>query len=107
MPNPWMLIHHIASFIFWIHMAINPVKMIEVNTAGQATVLEAVMAKHNVETGFVCTSQKDIVCVDGLCNKHGHYWTIELNGNYETVNSQTPVYPSDRLVLKYASSKER
>ena len=88
-------------------MALNPMKVIQVDTAGKATVLEAVQAAHKVETGFVCASDKDIVAVDGLKNKNGNFWTIEVNGDYEHVNSTSPVKSSDRLVLKYASVKEK
>jgi len=101
------LVAPFIQFILWLHLAVNPMQTIQVNTANQATVLEAVSASHKVKTGFVCSSYNDIQCVDGLCNKDGKYWTIELNGNYESVNSRSKVYPSDKLVLKYASSKGR
>lgn len=69
--------------------------------------LEVVKASHKVETGFVCASPNDIQCIDGTCNKDGRYWTIEVNGDYQSVNSMTVVQPSDKVVLKYASSAKR
>lgn len=83
-------------------------KVIQVNSVNQATVLEAISVAHKVETGFVCTSPMDIKCIDGICNKPSEhkYWTIEVNGDYQSVNSQSVVRPSDKVVLKYASSRE-
>lgn len=97
------------QLVLWVHMAINPIQVLQVNTSNQATILEALSVNHEVKTGFVCSSQKDIVCVDGLCNRPSEhkYWTIEVNGDYEDFNSQSVVRPSDQVVLKYASSKER
>lgn len=105
----WPLFHPLLQLIFWLHMAINPIQVIQVNTANQATVLDALRSTHNVKTGFVCSSPRDIVCVDRVCNSNisGYYWTIEVNGEYETVNSQTLIQPSDQVVLKYASSIKR
>ncbi len=90
-------------------MAVFPMKVIQIDTAGKATVLEAVQSSHVVGTGFVCVGPNDIVSVDGLKNDPAHkrYWTIEVNGDYEHFNSTSPVKDSDQLVLKYASSKER
>ncbi len=82
---------------------------IQINTANQATVLQALEEKHKVQTGFVCNSLNDIQCIDGVCNnpeKH-QFWTIEVNGDYQSVNSMSLVKPGDQVVLKYASSKER
>jgi len=85
-------------------MALNPMQVIQVNTANQATVLEALSLRHSVKTGFVCASPLDIECVDGVCNnpRRGSYWTIEVNDGYQDANSQTVVGPEDKVVLKYA-----
>ena len=88
-------------------MALNPVKFIEVNSASHATVLQVISEKHQIKTGFVCISDDDIVCVDGVCNRDGRYWTIEVNGDFSHVNSLTLVEPTDRIVLKYASSTKK
>ncbi len=99
----------ILWLIAYVHMAFYPMKVIQIDTAGKATVLEAVQASHKVQTGFVCAGPNDIVAVDGLSNDpvHKKFWTIEVNGDYEHVNSESPVKDSDQLVLKYASSRER
>ena len=104
---PSILWNPIIQAIIYFHMAINPMRVIEVDTAGKETVLEAVQATHQVDIGFVCAGPNDIVAVDGLRNGHGRYWTIEVNGDYEHVNSESPVSDSDKLVLKYASSRGR
>ena len=98
------LLNPVIQFIILIHLALNPMRIIEVNTANQASILEATSLGHKVTTGFVCASDKDIVCVDDICNRDGKFWTIEVNGNYQSVNSQTLVGPQDKVVLKYASS---
>lgn len=97
------------ALIIYVHMALCPMKVLKIDTAGKANVLDAVRSAHTVETGWVCTSQNDIVSVDGLANDavHQKYWTIEVNGDYEHVNSESPVNASDKLVLKYASLRER
>ena len=84
-------------------------QIVQVNTSNQSTILEALSARHHVETGFVCSSDKDIRCVDGVCNNPSKhlYWTIEVNGDYKSVNSKTVIEPSDEVILKYASSIER
>jgi len=89
-------------------MSFSPIQVIQIDTANQATVLEAVSAKHSVVTSLVCTSERGIECVDGLCNnpEQGKWWTIEVNGDYEHANSQSLVKPSDRLVLKYGVKNE-
>ena len=94
----------IIHFIILIHMALNPIKIIEINTANEATILDAVSQHHRVVTAPVCVSEKGIECVDGLCNNKTRdlWWTIEVNGRYEDINSQTMVKPADRVVLKYS-----
>lgn len=88
-------------------MMLNPIKVIEVNTSNQVTVLQAVGRTHMIETGFVCSSPKDIVGIDGVKNSEDKYWTIEVNGDYEHFNSMSLVGPKDRVVLKYGVSKEK
>ena len=88
-------------------MAVFPIRTLEIKTDNKVSVLEAVESSHWVKTGFVCSSDKDIVCIDGLCNRENKFWTIEVNGNYEDFNSRSEIGPSDRLVLKYASSREK
>ena len=82
-------------------------QVIQVNTSNQTTVLEALKSSHDVKTAFVCASPNDIECVDGVCNNRvlGRYWTIEVNEEYQSVNSESLVGPSDKVVLKYASLK--
>lgn len=76
---------------------------------GTQTVLEALRVNHKVETAYVCSSNDDINCIDDLCSDvvHRKYWTIEVNGKYETVNSRSLLKPQDKLVLKYASLREK
>lgn len=89
-------------------MALSPMKVIEINTTNQAIVLEIIKETHHVQTGMVCNSPHDIVCIDSVCNEpsRNKYWTIEVNGDYNHVNSQSVVRPQDKLVLKYASLNE-
>ena len=100
------LVSPMVQLIIWVHLVLNPMRVIEVNTAGQVSVLEATSLSHKVTTGFVCLSDKDIVCVDDICNKDGRFWTIEVNGDYQSVNSQTVVGPQDKVVLKYSASNK-
>ena len=104
---PFPFLNPILQLALYIHMALFPLKVIQVDTAGKATVLEAVQARHKVETGFVCAGDNDIMAIDGLWNNSHYHWTIEVNGDYEHVNSESPVSDSDKLVLKYASSRGR
>jgi len=84
-------------------------QVLQVNTAGNTTVLEAVKVSHQVTTGFVCTSANDIQCVDGLCNNPSQhkYWTIEVNGDFEDYNSMSKVGPQDKVVLKFSKLHEK
>jgi len=98
-------------FVFtMMHLPLGfPTKTLEFNVVSSNTVLEEVSREHVVKTGWVCASPLDIDCIDYVCtdDKKGKAWVISVNGDYETVNSQTRLKPSDRLVLQYASLKER
>ena len=85
-------------------MAINPIQVIEIRTDNQATILESIRRTHEVKTGVVCSGPLDIVCIDDVCNipSKSLYWTIEVNGDYESVNSVTLVKPQDKVILKYS-----
>lgn len=78
------------------------------NMSGRTvTVLSLLEAGHVVKTGFVCASDKDIVCIDGLCNEEGkYYWSITVNGEYKYFNSQSLVGPLDRLEVRYIPSSD-
>ena len=101
---PHFIINPILQLVLWLHLALSPIQVIQVNAQSRATVLEVLSTSHVVKTAFVCVSDKDIECVDGVCNnrKVGRYWTIEVNDGYQDVNSQTVIGPEDRVVLKYS-----
>ena len=93
-----------------LHMPMGtPTRTLEFNVMNPNTVLEEVSKNHVVKTGWVCASPLDIDCIDFVCtdDKHHKAWLISVNGDYETVNSQTQLKRSDRLVLQYASLRER
>ena len=101
------MVQGIAWLVLTIHAVFNPISVIQVDALKGKTVLESVRASHDVKTGFVCLSEKDIECVDYVCNDGKKYWTIEVNGDYANFNSESVLKDSDQLVLKYASSRER
>ena len=91
----------------WMHLALSPIQVVSVHNNVRSTVLESVKAHHKVTTGFVCCSIKDIKCIDGVCDDGKKHWTIEVNGDYTHYNSMSEVFPSDKVVLKYASLREK
>lgn len=93
-----------------IHMPLGtPTKTLEFNVMDSHSVLEEVSRNHVVSTAWVCASPLDIDCIDFVCtdDKKNRAWIISVNGEYETVNSQTQLKKSDRLVLQYSSLGER
>lgn len=100
------IFHPIIHLILWLHMMMNPIKVMDV-PHGESTILEALRANHEVKTAFICQSPNDIDCIDSLCSHPPKYWTIEVNGKYETVNSMSQLKPNDKLVLKYGVLNEK
>jgi len=90
-------------------MALFPVKSMEFVPIRNESILTSLSENHKVITAPVCTSLLGIECIDGLCNDRTNdkWWTIEVNGDYTNFNAQSVVSPSDKVVLKYASSKEK
>lgn len=71
-------------------------------TPAPTRVIDVLAVGHTLVTGYVCRSENDIVCVDGLCNQPGvAYWSIQVNGDYIHYNSESTLKPSDRVELQY------
>lgn len=98
----------LINFILWMHMVVNPIKVVEIKTDGTASILQAITKSHRIETGLVCESMEDIKSIDGLAENPASnlYWTIEVNGDYEHYNSRSIVSPSDKIVLKYSHMRQ-
>ena len=64
------------------------------------TVLDHLQAHHKVKLGWVCYSNKDILCIDDVCGDESGYWKLSVNGN-EDVNAYSTVRPDDIVRWEY------
>jgi len=97
----------LVPIVLWLmmHMPISqPLEVVEFNPTHYGTILSNL---PGAKTGFVCVSDKDIMCLEDICNdKVAHtYWTIKVDGDYN-VNSRTVVGPREKVKLEYAELKE-
>lgn len=93
----------------WIamHSPMQPRIVWTIEPIANQSVLVSASAKHRITEGFICFSDHDIKCVDDICDDGKLHWSIRLNGEYATVNSQTVLKESDKLRLEYSNLKER
>lgn len=70
------------------------------------TVSQALEAVYPVKHGFVCFSEKDIQCINGLCGDGLSYWSIRVNGNQQNYSSQSHLTEGDVLEVVYVQSGE-
>jgi len=99
----------LLPFVLWMLMHIpisQPLEVVEFKPDHYGTILSNL---PSVKTGFVCVSDKDIMCLEDICNdKVAHtYWTIKVDGDYLGVNSRTVVGPQNSVRLEYSSLREK
>lgn len=58
-------------------------------------------SKYKLTRGFVCSSERDIRCVNELCGDSEHYWAIILNGNEQNTSLNSVLSAGDVLELVY------
>lgn len=70
------------------------------------SVSQALEVVYPVKHGFVCFSEKDIQCINGLCGDGLSYWSIRVNGNQQNYSSQSHLTEGDVLEVAYVQSGE-
>lgn len=58
-------------------------------------------SRYKLTRGFVCSSERDIKCVNELCGDSEHYWAIILNDNEQNTSLNSLVSSGDVLELVY------
>lgn len=65
------------------------------------TVDSYIDSQYLVERGFVCQSERDIKCLNGICGNDEWAWHIVLNGDSQNTSLNSTVSPGDALELVY------
>jgi len=68
---------------------------------------EFIERNYAIDRGFVCVSNRDIKCVQGLCGDEEHYWSLVINGDSQNASLKTLVKPGDVVELVYKKKSQK
>ena len=73
-----------------------------------ATVNNAVESVAKIKYGVVCSDNRDIQCINGLCQDpyKNYWWVIKVNGNSQNYSSHSRLSPGDVVELFYSGRIE-
>lgn len=58
-------------------------------------------SKYRIKRGFVCQSDRDILCINDICGDENHYWAIVLNNNEQNTSLNSMIKQGDVLEMVY------